>query len=139
MDSHPAAESAAAQLGSGQELRLVLTSEASQRQAEELAQALLQRRLAACISLLPSQAHYHWQGELESAAEVQLLIKTLTEKRDALHRAVLELHSYTTPMWLEWAVRSDEAYGAWLRTEVLSPDADSPAGADSPGGAAPAG
>ncbi|MEB3173085.1 MAG: divalent-cation tolerance protein CutA [Cyanobacteriota bacterium] len=106
---------------------LALTSEADHGKAEALARALLQRRLVACVSLQPQQALYHWQGRLESAAEVQLLIKTDTHRRAALEAAVRELHSYDTPEWLVWSAVASQAYGRWLAGELApSPDAGRP-------------
>ncbi|MEB3200070.1 MAG: divalent cation tolerance protein CutA [Synechococcaceae cyanobacterium] len=123
----------------GSEVWLVLTSEAGEPRAEELARALLELRLAACISLIPVRSLYHWQGALEDSREVQLLIKTDRSHLAALHEAVLQRHGYATPLWLEWPAQSDQGYGAWLAAELVSPGAGSPAGADPPGDEDPAG
>ena len=55
---------------------LVLTTEADADQAERLAEALLERRLVACVSLTPIRSHFHWKGEVIRDNEVQLLLKT---------------------------------------------------------------
>ncbi|MFO8239111.1 MAG: divalent-cation tolerance protein CutA [Prochlorococcaceae cyanobacterium] len=96
------------------ELVLVLTTEADQERAEALARALLERRLAACVSLQPLLSLYHWQGRLERGTEVQLLIKTLAHRLGALEEAVRDLHSYSTPEWIHWPARCSAGYGAWL-------------------------
>ena len=45
--------------------------------ARALAQAILEARLAACVNLIPGlESHYRWEGKLESASEVLLLVKT---------------------------------------------------------------
>jgi periplasmic divalent cation tolerance protein len=94
---------------------LALTTEASAPQAEALAEALVERRLAACVALTPLRSVYRWQGQLQRSDEVQLLIKTDAARLTELEQAVRELHSYTTPEWLHWPASASPAYGAWLQ------------------------
>ncbi len=101
-----------------QPLTLVLTTEADRDRAERLAVALLERRLAACVSLLPVRSHYRWQGRLEADEEVQLLIKTDPDRLEALHAAVLELHSYDTPEWIHWQASSTGGYAEWCAEQL---------------------
>lgn len=107
-------------------LQLVLTTEASAERARALAQALLERRLVACASLLPVQSHYRWQGVITASEEVQLLLKTSSACLPALRQALLDLHSYDTPEWIHWPACSGGAYGAWV-LEGLSPGGGPPA------------
>jgi periplasmic divalent cation tolerance protein len=93
---------------------LALTTEASEARAEALAEALLERQLAACVALTPLRSLYRWQGELECSQEVQLLIKTHPSQLQELELAVRELHSYDTPEWLHWPAEAGPAYAAWL-------------------------
>lgn len=93
---------------------LALTTEASEARAEALAEALLERQLAACVALTPLRSLYRWQGELECSQEVQLLIKTHPSQLQDLELAVRELHSYDTPEWLHWPAEAGPAYAAWL-------------------------
>ena len=93
---------------------LALTTEASETLALKLAEAMLERRLAACVTLKPVQSLYHWQDKLERSSEVQLLIKTHPSCLKALEEAVRELHSYATPQWLHWGVAASGDYAAWL-------------------------
>ena len=93
---------------------LALTTEASQAQAENLAEALLERRLAACVALTPLCSLYRWQGQLERSNEVQLLIKTSAERLSELEQTVHQLHSYDTPEWLHWPAGASGPYGRWL-------------------------
>lgn len=101
-------------------LILALTTEADEPQAEALARNLLERRLAACVSFIPVRSVYSWEGTIQRASEVQLLLKTSPECLGALHRAVMELHSYDIPEWLSWPVQSSEAYGLWALAAVNS-------------------
>ena len=99
-------------------LALVLTTEASRERAEALALALLERRVVACVSLLPVQSHYRWQGRLERAEEVQLLLKTSPELLEDLRAALTALHSYETPEWIHWQATTAGAYGTWCHEQL---------------------
>ncbi|WP_025362151.1 divalent-cation tolerance protein CutA [Synechococcus sp. WH 8109] len=107
-------------------LVLALTTEANAERAQELAEALLELHLVACVSIHPVQSFYHWEGVLQASHEVQLLMKTSAQHVDALRSAVSELHSYDTPEWLCWPVTGSSAYAAWAIAE-LSSDASPPA------------
>ncbi|MBM5800348.1 MAG: divalent-cation tolerance protein CutA [Cyanobacteria bacterium K_DeepCast_35m_m2_023] len=117
---------------------VAVTTEASPGQAEALARALLDRRLVACVSLRPLQSLYLWQGRLEQADEVQLLLKSDAARLAALQQAVHALHSYETPEWLWWPVSASAAYGGWLQA-VLNPDAGAAVPSDRSGGVDPTG
>ena len=119
-------------------LVLVLTTEADQPRAQALAEALLERRLVACVSLQPLLSLYRWKGELQRDAEVQLLLKTSSDQLGSLQDAVMDLHSYDTPEWLTWPVEASAAYGAWALAQ-LSSDGLRPAPAGTPGDEPPAG
>jgi periplasmic divalent cation tolerance protein len=95
-------------------LSLCLTTEADAERAEALAQALVERGLAACVALSPVRSLYRWRGALERSQEVQLLIKTHPSRLAELEAAVHELHSYDTPEWIHWPAQASAGYGAWL-------------------------
>ena len=99
-------------------LSLCLTTEASEAQAEALAQALVERGLAACVALSPVRSLYRWRGALERSQEVQLLIKTHPSRLAALEAALRQLHSYDTPEWIHWPAQASAAYGAWVAESV---------------------
>ena len=101
-------------------LVVALTTEGDQGRAEALAEALLERRLVACISLQPQRSMYRWNGRLERGSEVQLLLKTSPCCLDVLRQTVMELHSYDTPEWISWPVDAAPAYGQWALAEISS-------------------
>ena len=103
-------------------LRLVLTTEADQSKAEALAEQLIKGRLAACVTLMPVQSCYRWQGEIERAQEVQLIIKTSPQRLEQLLASLEASHSYDTPEVLHLAAQAGDAYGAWA-LDALSSDA----------------
>jgi len=101
-----------------QEVAVVLTAEADSVRAEALARELLERRLVACVSLLPVRSIYRWQGRLEAGEEVKLLLKTTPNQLEGLHQAVLERHSYEVPEWIVLHGSSAGAYGFWLAEQL---------------------
>ena len=78
-------------------LWLVLTTEADQQRASALAEQLISRELAACVSFQAIQSCYRWEGRVERADEVQLLIKTTAPGLNALLGVIEALHSYDNP------------------------------------------
>jgi periplasmic divalent cation tolerance protein len=66
--------------------------------AERIAGTLVGERLAACVNILPGlRSVYRWQGAVESADEVLLLVKTAPDRYPALQRRLPELHPYELP------------------------------------------
>jgi periplasmic divalent cation tolerance protein len=95
---------------------IVLSTAASPEEASRIARELVERRLAACVSRLPGLLSvYRWQGAVEEAGEVLLLIKTSKERLAALEEALHKLHSYEVPEFLVLPVSSgSHAYLEWL-------------------------
>ena len=105
---------------------VVLTTVASPDDATALVAALLDERLVACGTCLPAaRSLYRWQGARQEAAEVVILLKTTTERLDALERAFTRLHPYDVPELLALPVAAGAApYLAWLASSVTPvPDA----------------
>lgn len=77
---------------------LVLTNLPDAVSAQALAAALVEERLAACVNILaPCRSVYRWQGKVEDASEVPLLIKTTADRYPALEAAVRARHPYELP------------------------------------------
>ena len=77
---------------------LILTNLPDGDSARALAAALVEQRLAACVNILaPCSSVYRWQGELETAAEVPLLIKATRARYAALEAAIRARHPYELP------------------------------------------
>lgn len=103
--------------------RIVLTTAANAEEAEQLARTLVEERLATCATLVPAvHSIYRWHGEVESATETLLLIKTAPEQLAALEARLHELHSYETPEFL--VLKADAAsqpYLEWLHASLRQP------------------
>jgi periplasmic divalent cation tolerance protein len=97
--------------------RIVLTTAANAEEAGQIARALVEERLAACVSLFPGvESVYRWKGEVETAAETLLLIKTGVDQLAALEARLHELHSYETPEFLVLKVESgSHSFLEWLQ------------------------
>jgi periplasmic divalent cation tolerance protein len=88
--------------------------------AAAIARSLVEERLAACVSQLPGvRSTYRWQGQVECADEVLLLIKSTRERYPALAARLRELHSYELPEIIAVDVSvADPAYQAWVESQV---------------------
>jgi len=102
---------------------IVLTTAATPEEANRLARTLVEERLAACATLIPAvQSIYHWQGQIESATETLLLLKTGPEQLAALEARLDELHSYETPEFLVLGVEAaSQPYLEWLQESLRLP------------------
>jgi len=82
--------------------------------------SIVERRLAACVNILPGMvSHYWWGGKIERADEVVMFIKTRASMSEAVRGAVKELHTYTTPAFMVLPVEDiDSAYHAWIVGET---------------------
>jgi len=99
-------------------VQLVLTTEADAESARRLAQELLERGVVACVTMVPVHSMYHWEGEIESAHEVQMLLKTAPLRLDELRRIIDELHSYDVPEFVVLDADAGDAYARWIGDTV---------------------
>lgn len=82
-------------------MRIVLTTAATRDEAERIARALVERRLAACVNLVPGLTSiYRWNETVETAEEILLIIKTDVARVETIEAAFKELHSYEVPEFL---------------------------------------
>jgi periplasmic divalent cation tolerance protein len=100
----------------------VYTTYPSLVEAERAGRSLVERRLCACVNILPAMVSYYWwQGEVERGDEVVMIIKTRATLAEPIRLAVKEMHSYTTPAVLVIPVESvDPDYQAWIMHETAS-------------------
>jgi periplasmic divalent cation tolerance protein len=99
---------------------LVLTNMPDLASAETLARELIEGKLAACVNILaPCTSTYRWKGEIETASEIPMLIKTTTAAYSALEKAILVLHPYELPEIVQVPITGGlPAYIEWLITET---------------------
>lgn len=101
---------------------LVFTNLPDVESARALATTLVEQRVAACVNVLaPCQSIYRWEGKLEEAEEVTLLIKTSAARYAALEEAIRAYHPYELPEIV--AVRVEKGlpdYLAWVAASTAA-------------------
>jgi len=100
--------------------KIVLTTCGNDADASRIARALIERRLAACVNILPGvRSLYHWQGKVEEDAELLLVIKTTEAALEPLKTAVAEVHPYDVPELVVLAIEGGAAsYLNWIAENV---------------------
>jgi periplasmic divalent cation tolerance protein len=99
---------------------VVLTTVARAEDAESIAREMVERRLAACVNVLPPMTSvYRWQGEVTRAPEHLLLMKTRQDRFEALRARLVEIHPYETPEVIALPVAAGHApYLRWIDENV---------------------
>lgn len=99
----------------GMKLLAVYTTVATPQDARRLAEAAVRQGLAACVQLCAVDSFYSWNGSLEHAAEVRLMLKTTDASYDALEKLLLERHPYQLPAIYAMEVhRAHSPYAMWV-------------------------
>lgn len=114
---------------------VVLSTVGSAADAERIARALVEARLAACVNVVPGVvSHYRWQGKVQQNPELLLVVKTTRGRFAALRRALASLHPYQVPELLALDVAAGERrYLAWLDEAVAATPPPAPARGRRPG------
>ena len=99
---------------------VALSTVATAEDAERIARVLVERRLAACVNVVPKVVSvYRWKGEICRDEELLLVVKTRRERLDALREAVVGLHPYEVPELVALPIEAGhEPYLAWLDDSV---------------------
>ncbi len=92
----------------------------NREEAESIGRSLVERRLAACVNILPQiQSFYWWEGQVQADSEVLLLAKTREELVEPAIAAVKEMHSYTVPAILAIEIKNGNPdFLKWLDEET---------------------
>lgn len=96
--------------------RVLLCTTPSLPVAQRLAKALVQRRLAACVSCVPgARSYFWWQGRLDIARETLMVIKTPARQLPAAMQFLKASHPYTVPELIALpVVTGHRSYLAWM-------------------------
>ena len=95
---------------------VVISTAGSEDEARRIASALVERRLAACVNVVPGiHSVYRWKNAIEQAEEWMLVVKTRRDRFDDVRAAIRELNSYELPeaVMLELSA-GDPRYLAWI-------------------------
>src|SRR5580765_1971284 len=95
---------------------VVLMTAATAEEASRIAELLVNKKLAACVQILPDmQSIYIWKGEVQQEKEVLLIAKTTRANFAELEREVRAVHSYETPEIIALPIEAgSESYLKWL-------------------------
>ena len=108
------------------EYSITITTTADKDSAKTIAKFLVEKRLAACVQMLPIESVYLWQGKICDEGEIMLLIKSKTTLFGEIVSAIKENHSYEVPeiiqvpitdglpdylKWIDECTRRDELGG----------------------------
>ena len=97
----------------GRAFRVVISTAGTEEEGARIAKSLLERKLCACVNLVPKvRSFYRWEGAIQDDAEVLLIMKTTKEKLQRLSEHLAEIHSYDVPEVL--AVAVDQGRGSYL-------------------------
>lgn len=101
-------------------LRLVLTTAESQNQARRIADALIERKLAACVNIVSGvQSIYRWKGKAEEADEWLMWIKTTADAFERVCETIKELHTYELPECMCLVIEDGSPeYLRWIEESV---------------------
>lgn len=103
---------------------LVFCNAPDQETADKLASQLVEERLAACVNLLaPYRSVYHWEGRVETATEIPLIIKTTEQCYPQLEQRIVALHPYQVPEIVACEITQGlPSYLTWVEQSVFSRD-----------------
>ena len=95
---------------------MAVTTTGDEESAVALARELVERRIVACVNILPRvRSLYRWKGAIEDDVECVLLMKTCAERYEALASAIDELHPYEVPELIVLPIeRGSAAYLGWI-------------------------
>ncbi len=97
---------------------VVTTTVASECAAQQLAQSMVQSRLAACAQIEPIASHYYWQGSMQREPEWRVVFKTLPDSLQQLVQRLRAEHPYELPQLLMRTEQCLSDYAQWLRANV---------------------
>lgn len=90
----------------------------SKKEAESIAQKLLDKKLAACVNVFPVTSFFLWKGRKEKSGEYALVGKTLSRTYAALENEVKKNHSYSVPFISHWEEQTTAEVERWLESEL---------------------
>ena len=107
----------------GDDVIVMLTSVGTEEQAVDIGEALVRRRYATCVNLVPTaRSIYRWKGKVCEDSEYLLIIKTLAREFGAVAQTIKEINSYELPEILSFSIRDGDAkFCSWVANMVEKP------------------
>ena len=103
---------------------LIYNTVPNEETAQKIAEELVGKKLAACVSMVPGlKSVYRWEGKVEQANEICLMIKTTSDRLEELQANLLALHPYTVPEIIAVPITGGlPTYLQWIVDETSSAD-----------------
>jgi len=100
---------------------IILNTCPDKESAERIAKTLVEKRLAACVNIIPGLTSvYHWQDQIESSEECLLVIKSIQNAYKAVEQAILDIHPYELPEVIAVPLSTGFApYIAWISSNIV--------------------
>jgi periplasmic divalent cation tolerance protein len=102
------------------EITFFYTPVATAADALAIGNMAVEQQLAACANVFPIQSVFPWNAEIQQEEEFVLILKTLPSLAIQLRTFLEEKHPYETPCILSWIAEVNEAYGVWVRDQLMS-------------------
>ena len=99
-------------------LLLLITTVPHKLLAEEIAKELIERKLAACISIKEIKSFFKWQGNIEENKEFEITIKSLPENLNELILILKDKISYEIPQLIYKIFDSENSYFQWMKKSI---------------------
>tara|TARA_A100001388_G_C28712237_1_gene471858 strand:+ start:473 stop:787 length:315 start_codon:yes stop_codon:yes gene_type:complete len=97
---------------------LLITTEKNKKAAKKIAKSLIKKNLAACVSLKDIHSIYEWEGKIEEDNEVEIIIKSKPEFKNALIFFLKNTNSYDVPQIIYKEFNSEKKYINWLYKSI---------------------
>ena len=101
---------------------LIISTVPNEDMARDLSKILLEKRVAACVNIIPKvRSNYWWNGSIENSEEIILLIKTTEDKYDQLEDLIRKNHPYEIPEIIAFEIKKGfNKYLNWIKDETRS-------------------
>ena len=100
------------------EVLVLITTESSKKNALRLAKLLIQKKMAACVSMKQIYSIYRWDGDIEEAKEFEITIKSKPEFKDCLIDFVNKNSTYDVPQIIYKKYHAEMKYYDWLNKTI---------------------
>ena len=99
---------------------IILTTVPSTKEGERIASILVEKKLAACVNILPKMTSvYRWENKINKDDEFLLIIKTAEYLEQEVHDIIRDNHSYEVPEIITLAIKNiDKKYSEWLNSSI---------------------
>ena len=95
---------------------IIYTTCSDHDSADHLRRKLINQRVVACGNIVNADSCYWWQGEVESANEKVLILKTSVQLINSSIKIIEQYHPYETPCILHWEVEANDGYCQWMES-----------------------